>query len=31
MTYVMNATVDGNSIKGTANAMGSVVDWSMSK
>ena len=31
MTYVMNATVDGNSIKGSASAMGSVVDWSMSK
>ncbi|MDP6653829.1 MAG: hypothetical protein QGF90_17260 [Gammaproteobacteria bacterium] len=31
MTYVMNASVDGNSIIGTASAMGSVVDWSMSK
>ncbi|MFK7863784.1 MAG: hypothetical protein AB8B95_06095 [Pseudohongiellaceae bacterium] len=31
MTYVMAGTVEGNSIKGTASAMGSVVDWTMSK
>ena len=31
MTYEMNAIVEGNSIKGTASAMGTIVDWSMSK
>jgi len=31
MTYMMSASVDGNTITGTASAMGSVADWSMSK
>ena len=31
MTYMMSASVNGNTITGTASAMGSVADWSMSK
>lgn len=31
MTYVMTGTVDGGSIKGTAEAMGTTVDWSMTR
>lgn len=30
-TYVMSAQVDGDAIKGTATAMGSTVDWSMTR
>jgi|GEM_PF-763497 len=29
MTYVMNGSVDGKMINGTASALGSIVDWSM--
>ena len=31
MTYVMNARIEGDSINGTATAMGSTVDWSMTR
>jgi len=30
-TYVMNAQVDGDTVMGTASAMGSTVDWSMTR
>jgi hypothetical protein len=31
MTYAMSAQVTGDEFTGTANAMGSVVDWSMKR
>lgn len=31
MTYVMSATVEGNTVSGTASAWGSTVPWSMTK
>ncbi|MDP2282797.1 MAG: hypothetical protein Q8L06_01560 [Pseudohongiella sp.] len=31
MTYVMSGTVDGDAAKGVANAMGSTVEWSMTR
>lgn len=31
MTYVMSGSVDGNSITGNAAAMGTTVDWSMTR
>jgi hypothetical protein len=31
MTYVMSASANGNTITGTAMAMGSIAEWSMSK
>jgi hypothetical protein len=31
MTYVMKASVEGDSIKGTAVAMGSTIEWSMTR
>jgi hypothetical protein len=31
MTYVMNATIEGDSAKGVATAMGSTAEWSMTR
>lgn len=31
MTYVMTGTVEGNAIAGIASAMGTEIEWSMSK
>lgn len=31
MTYMMSATIEGDAAKGTATAMGSTSDWSMTR
>ena len=31
MTYAMTGNVEGNQVKGAASAMGSVVEWSMTR
>jgi hypothetical protein len=31
MTYVMSGSIDGDSMQGTAAAMGTTVDWSLSR
>jgi hypothetical protein len=31
MTYVMNATIDGDAAKGVATAMGSTAEWTMTR
>lgn len=31
MTYMMSATIEGDAAKGTATAMGSTADWSMTR